>query len=241
MGYAIETFNLTKVFPDFENPFAFRKIDKKVVLKDINIQVRPGEIFCIIGPNGSGKTTLLKILATLIAPTSGSAKIAGFDIEKDEEKVKASIGLVVGAERSIYWRLTGRENLEFYAILHRLNQREIIKEIGILSEILELGDFLDKKVMEYSTGMRQRLCLARGLLNHPRVLLLDEPTKSLDIQAANNLRNLIRKELVQKMGVTVVFSTHQQDEVRFLSDRVALIENGSIKVIKKPEEVEFFC
>ena len=229
MNYAIETFNLSKAFQG------------KVVLKDINIQVRPGEIFCIIGPNGSGKTTFLKILATLITPTSGSAKIAGFDIEKDEEKVKASIGLVVGTERSIYWRLTGRENLEFYAALHRLKQKEVRKQIDILSEILELSYFLDKKVMECSTGMRQRICLARGFLNHPSVILLDEPTKSLDIQAANNLRNLIRKELVQKRCVTVLFSTHQPDEAKFLSDRVALVENGIIKGIKNPEEVNLFC
>src|SRR3989338_2498774 len=160
MSYLIETIGITKHFP------------KTTALKGINLQVKEGEIFCLLGPNGSGKTTLLKILATLILPTGGTAYINGFEIISQPMAVKASIGLVTGEERSFYWRLTGRENLEFYATLYNLRPGIAKDRINYLINLLKI-ESPDRRVGEYSAGMKQRLGIARGLLHDPSVLLMD--------------------------------------------------------------------
>ena len=215
MNYLIETINLTKYFP------------KTTALKEINLHVKEGEIFCLLGPNGSGKTTLLKILATLILPTGGTAYINGFEIISQPMAVKASIGLVTGEERSFYWRLTGRENLEFYATLYNLRQRTAKDRINYLINLLKI-ESPDKRVGEYSAGMRQRLGIVRGLLHNPSVLLMDEPTKSLDPGITHELWTFIKDCLAKKEKKAIIITTHNLHEASQICDRLGILRNGEL-------------
>ena len=232
MEYAIETFNLTKRFIptrgfiDLLHPFRKKEV---TALDDVNIKIRRGELFGILGPNGAGKTTLIKVLCTLILPTCGTAYINGYDTIKEEEKVKASIGLVTGEERSFYWRLTGRQNLYFFASLHNFSSSVAQKRVNNILNFVDLEDKADDKFHSYSTGMKQRMAIARGLLNDPAILFMDEPTKSLDPGAAQNLREFIKERLVKEQGKTVFLSTHHLEEAEQLCDRIAVINKGRIK------------
>ena len=232
MEYAIETFNLTKKFIptrgfiDLLHPFKKKEV---TALDDVNIKIRRGELFGILGPNGAGKTTLIKVLCTLILPTRGTAYINGYDIIKEEEKVKASIGLITGEERSFYWRLTGRQNLYFFASLHNFSSSEVQKRVSDVLNFVALEYKADDKFHSYSTGMKQRMAIARGLLNDPAILFMDEPTKSLDPGAAQNLREFIKERLVKEQGKTVFLSTHHLEEAEQLCDRIAIINKGRIK------------
>jgi ABC-2 type transport system ATP-binding protein len=229
MKFAIETVNLTKYF------FSRKRLKRRVVkaVEDINLKVKKGELFALLGPNGAGKTTLLKLLSTLILPTKGTAYLNGYNLQ-EEEKVKESIGLVTGEERSFYWRLSGRENLYFFASLYNLKRaRKRVEELVTLLEIEEI----DRRVQEYSTGMKQRLALARSLLNDPPVLLMDEPTKSLDPLAAQNLRKLIKGRLSAKEGKAVLFTTHRLEEAESFSDRIGIMDKGQLKGYGTLEEL----
>ncbi len=233
MSYAIETVNLTKYFtptPGIKSLLApsLRKREVIRAVEEVNIQVKGGEIFGLLGPNGAGKTTLLKLLSTLILPTKGTAYINGYQIAKDDEKIKSSIGLVTGEERSFYWRLTGRQNLEFFAALYNLFRDQTKIRIEELLNLLEI-EKPDKRFQEYSTGMKQRMALARCLLSDPPILLMDEPTKSLDPLTAKNLRVFIKKELVKRRKKTLLFTTHHLGEVKDLCDRIAIMDQGRIK------------
>lgn len=232
MSYAIETVNLTKRFPkpkryrDLLNPFRREEI---TALHDVNIQVNKGEIWGLLGPNGAGKTTLIKVLCTLVLPTYGTALVNGYNILEAEEQVKASIGLVSSEERSFYWRLTGRQNLEFFATLQNLSPGQARKKIAEVSRLLSLENVLDRRFDSYSAGMKQRLALARGLLNDPGILFLDEPTKSLDPTAAQSFREFIKEKLRKESGKTIVLATHQLAEAEQLCDRIAILNRGRIK------------
>ncbi|KAF5434250.1 ABC-2 type transport system ATP-binding protein [Candidatus Methanophagaceae archaeon] len=232
MEYAIETFNLTKKFVpirgfnDLLHPFRKREV---TALEHVNLKIRKGELFGILGPNGAGKTTLIKMLCTLILPTFGTALVNGYDIAKEEEKVKASMGLVTGEERSFYWRLTGRQNLIFFASLHKFSSSEVQKRVNDVLHFVDLEDKAADKFHSYSTGMKQRMAIARGLLNEPEILFMDEPTKSLDPGAAQHLREFIKERLVKDQGKTVFLSTHHLGEAEELCDRIALINKGGIK------------
>jgi len=206
----------------------FKEDPDKEILKDINLEVKSGEIFAIVGPNGVGKTTLIKILCGLILPTSGNTWVCGYDIVKDEYKVKSRIGLVTGYERSFYWRLTGRQNLHFFAKLYGLSKLDIIKRINELSSLLDIEEELDKRFQKCSSGFKQRLAIARGLLSNPEVLFMDEPTRSLDPVASKNLRIFIKEDLCWRQKRTIFFSTHDLYEAEFLADRIALIHKGRI-------------
>jgi len=230
-SYMIETFNLTKKFVHVRgftelllHPFRKREV---IAFKDVSIKVKEGEIFGILGPNGAGKTTLIKVLCTLILPTSGKAFVDGHDIVKEEKEVKTSIGLVTGEERSFYWRLTGRQNLKFFAHLYNLSPSEAQRRIDEVLEFVGLKEKADDKFYSYSAGMKQRLAIARALLNDPKILFMDEPTKSLDPIAAQNLRDFIEK-IVREQGKTVFLSTHNLTEAEQLCDRIAFI-NKQIK------------
>jgi len=204
----------------------------------VDLLVEKGEVFGILGPNGAGKTTLIKILCTLILPTEGIARVNGYDVEKESGKVRESIGLVTTDERSFYWRLTGRQNLEFFASLHNFYSDDARDMVDELLGVVDLKFAADERFLNYSAGMKQRMAIARGLLNDPAVLLMDEPTRSLDPGAAQGLRDFIKEEIVRERGKTIFISTHNLEEAEQLCDRVAIFDDGNIKAIGSPGELK---
>ncbi len=204
------------------------KIDEPVTaLKNISLEINDREIFGLIGRNGAGKTTLTKIIATLIQPTSGEVTVKGFDSVKDEVKVRSLIGLATAEERSFYWRLSSRRNLMFFARLYGLNDKTANRKIDELFERLNLVDLADRRFSELSTGNKQKLAVARALLPNPPILLLDEPTRSLDPLAAADLRNLI----TNLENVSILLTSHNLAEIEELCSRVAIISKGEIRAI----------
>ncbi len=235
MRYTIETCELTKKFglqKGFTDFFLhpFRK-DEITAVEEVNIKIEKGELFGILGPNGAGKTTLIKMLCTLILPSEGTAHINGYDLVKDSGKVRRSIGFITSDERSFYWRLTGRQNLKFFASLHNYYSNDAEVRIDELLSLVGLKDRADDEFLSYSAGMKQRMAIARGLLNDPAVLFMDEPTKALDPGAAQNLRGFIKEHIIGDEGKTVFLSTHNLPEAEELCDRIAIIDEGRIKVI----------
>jgi len=206
-------------------------------LNGVNLQVEEGELFGILGPNGAGKTTLIKLLSTLILLDEGEAWVNGYNIFHEEESIKRSIGLVTGEERSFYWRLSGRRNLQFFATLHNMSPFQIQKRINSIFEILELQEKADDLFYTYSTGIKQELALARGLINDPQILFIDEPTKSLDPVAARNIRKFIQEKLVKEQGKTVFLATHNLEEAQQICDRLAIIDRGRILSLGTPSEI----
>jgi ABC-2 type transport system ATP-binding protein len=206
-------------------PFSGEEV---TAVRDANIGVERGELFGLLGPNGAGKTTLIKLLSTLIVPTAGTARVNGYDL-REEGRIRASIGLVTGDERSFYWRLTGRQNLEFFAGLSGFSAHEAASTIEQVLELMGLDDQADERFQTYSTGMKQRLSVARGLLHDPPILFMDEPTKSLDPTATHRLHRLIRTDLVGRQGKTVLLTTHRLEEAEELCDRVAIMDQGLVR------------
>jgi len=209
-----------------------------IPLDHVNIKVRSGEVFGILGPNGAGKTTLIKILCTLISPTEGEAYVNGYDIVRESVLVRKSLGFITTDERSFYWRLTGRQNLEFFASLHDLYSEEAHERVNELLNIVHLSDRADDLFLSYSAGMKQKLAIARGLLNDPQVLFMDEPTRSLDPGAAQNIRDFIKKYIVRDQGKTVFISTHNLVEAEQLCKRIAICDEGKIKAMGSPDELK---
>ncbi len=241
MSHILEVNELTK---DFMPPLSFSKLvrfdfnhrGQTRALEDISFSLDKGRILGVLGPNGAGKTTLLKILATLILPDKGSVVINGcrLGIDDDDDKIKSFIGLVSSQERSFYWRLTGRQNLEFFAAMYGLeNAKGKIEELFDLFEI----DYQDNRFDSYSTGMKQKFALMRGLLNDPGLLLLDEPTRSLDYTTALNLRNFIKENLVRKKGKTVIFTTHNMDEAMDFCDLFMILHKGRLYAMGTLDEL----
>jgi ABC-2 type transport system ATP-binding protein len=242
LEHSIETHDLTKRFAlqkgftDFlMHPFGK---DAITAIEKVNIKIGKGELFGILGPNGAGKTTLIKLLCTLILPTEGTAYVNGYNIAEDSGKVRESTGFITADERSFYWRLTGRQNLKFFASLHNFYSRDAQKKVDELLNIVGLKNRADDKFLSYSAGMKQRMAIARGLLNDPEVVFMDEPTKGLDPGAAQNLRGFIKERIVKEQGKTVFLSTHHLGEAEQLCDRIAIIDEGEIRVIGSPEELK---
>ena len=239
---AIEMVDLTKTFaaPRGIADLLHRRtaVGGVTPVDGVDLAVEEGEVFGILGPNGAGKTTLIKILCTLVLPTAGAAKVNGYDVVRESGRVRESIGLVTTDERSFYWRLTGRQNLEFFASLHNFSTddgREIVEE---LLGVVDLKDAADVRFLNYSAGMKQRMAIARGLLNDPAVLFMDEPTRSLDPGAAESLRDFIRKEIVGSRGKTIFISTHNLAEAEALCGRVAIFDDGRIKAVGRPKDLK---
>ena len=206
-------------------------------LRDVSLSVRRGEIFGLIGRNGAGKTTLTKIIATLVQPTSGSVTVNGFDSVNEDQDVRAQVGLAGAEERSFYWRLTGEENLLFFARLYGMRDSSAKKRIRDLFEQFDLHESSRRRFGELSTGNKQRLAVARALLSNPPVLLLDEPTRSLDPLAAARMRELIASLAYNDPPATVLLTSHNLGEVETLCDRVAIISRGQIKAIDSPRNL----
>ena len=239
-GAAIETFSLTKKFSVKKTAVESGPKKQDILAVDnINIKVRRGEFFGLLGPNGAGKTTLIKMLCTLILPTSGTALINGFDIVKEDRKVREAVGLIPGdVRRSFYYRLSGRQNLEFFATLYNIPRTQARERIKEQLELVELENWGDEKVMRYSTGMLQRLAIARGLLHKPPILLMDEPTVGLDPRSARAIRDFIRKDLNEREGKTILLTTHYMEEADQLCGRVAIMDGGKIVITENPANMK---
>ena len=238
---AISIHNLSKTYP---SPFRrvrafFRRPAKEPVeaLRDVSFAVQTGEIFGLIGRNGAGKTTLTKIVATLVQPTNGSVSVRGDDSVLRDEQVRRQIGLATAEERSFYWRLTAEQNLMFFARLHGLSDRIAKQRIKELFAKLELEEVAKRRFGEMSTGNKQRLAVARAMLSNPPVLLLDEPTRSLDPLAAARMRELIRSLAEQDPPATILLTSHNLAEVETLCARVAIISRGRIRAIDTPQKL----
>jgi ABC-2 type transport system ATP-binding protein len=206
-------------------------------LHDVSFDVHAGEIFGLIGRNGAGKTTLTKIIATLVQPTTGSVTVNGFDSVRDEEKVRASVGLAAAEERSFYWRLTVEQNLMFFARLYGLSDNRARRRIIELVEQFELKELVSRRFGELSTGNKQRMAFARAMLSTPPVLLLDEPTRSLDPLAAARMRALINRLAGSDPPVTILLTSHNLSEVEELCARIAIISRGHIRALGTPKEM----
>lgn len=238
---AISVRNLSKTYPvPFRRLRAFFRRplkDPVEALRDVSFEVGTGEIFGLIGRNGAGKTTLTKIVATLVQPTTGSVSVHGNDSVSDDEHVRRQIGLATAEERSFYWRLTSEQNLMFFARLHGLSDRVAKQRIKEIVSKLELDEVARRRFGELSTGNKQRLAVARAMLADPPVLLLDEPTRSLDPLAAARMRDLIRSLSEQDPPVTILLTSHNLAEVETLCARVAIISRGQIRAIDTPRNL----
>jgi ABC-2 type transport system ATP-binding protein len=230
LNAAITTVNMTKRFPrtaGYLDLFRIRKKQWVTAVENVSLDIREGELFGLLGPNGAGKTTFIKLICSLVLPSSGEARVFGHDIVREEQTVKKLVGLVSSEERSFYWRLTGRENLQFYAALYRIYGREAKRRIDNLLEMVELNEQADMRFQNYSTGMRQKLAICRGLLSDPKVIFVDEPTRSLDPVSAQSVRSFI-KEKVENEKKTVVLATHNLTEAEQLCDRLAIMDHGQV-------------
>jgi ABC-2 type transport system ATP-binding protein len=235
---AILVENLTKRFPpSYSGWRTFLQVVAPATVRalgGVSFQVEEGKALALVGANGAGKSTLLRILSTLLVPTSGRAAIAGFDVEREPAPVRRHIGYHSGADFGFYGRLTGRENLELFASLSGLSRQETNARIAELTEHLGLGPALNRQARGLSSGTINRLGLARAILHRPPVLLLDEPTRSLDPVASAEFRSVL-KDLVRRHGTTLLFASHILSEVEELADHVALISGGSLVALDTPE------
>jgi ABC-2 type transport system ATP-binding protein len=230
-GKAIVAEHLCKVFNTTKG--VLRRTKTQVVaVKDVSFEVDYGELFGVVGPNGAGKTTTIKMLTTMLIPTSGKATVLGYDCDKDVTKVRERIGIVLGGERGLYTRVSAVENLNYFADLYGVPPSIRDKRVKELLDFMGLSDRAHDRVETYSKGMRQRLHLARGLVNDPDIIFLDEPTVGLDPEISIETRHMI-KELVEK-GKTILLTTHYMFEADELCRRVAVIRNGEIVALDTP-------
>ena len=206
--------------------------DTVVALEDVTLAVEAGEAVALVGPNGAGKSTLLRILAGLLTPTSGEARVLGQDVRTAGAAFRARVGLVAGEDRSASFRLTGRQNLAFFAALHGHRGAEARARVDEQLSRMGLTDAAERPTRTYSSGMRARLSLARGLIGDPQVVLADEPTRGLDPRAAEELRALLRG--LAASGRALLVATHDLGEVRALCDRVAVMDGGRVRAVGSP-------
>jgi ABC-2 type transport system ATP-binding protein len=224
MNNVIEIRSLTKEF------------DGLVAVDSITLDVEEGQVFGFLGPNGAGKTTAVKVLCTILNPTSGSGNVCGYDIVRQRDEVRQCIGIVF-QDRAIDTFLTGKENLDFHARMYHLDRKARQQRVAEVLELMDLKGRENMIISECSGGTQRRFEVARGFLNHPRVLFLDEPTLGLDVQARRNLWDYI-KLLNSKEGTTIILTTHYMEEADYLCDRVAIIDHGRIVAIDTPEKLK---
>lgn len=216
MKPTIEVKNLTKEFKGFK------------AVDNVSFKAQAGEVFGLLGPNGAGKTTTIRVIATVLSPTSGTAEVDGYDIVKNPEEVRKNIG-VLTTDIGVYDRFTGRENLKYFGELYGLTGESLDKRISELSRLLEMDDFIDRRAGKYSTGMKQKLAIARSVIHDPKVIIFDEPTAGLDVLASQTVLNFMRQ--AKEQGKCVILSTHRMPDADKLCDRVAIIHQAKILII----------
>ena len=232
---AIEVKNLQRIFRA-RIGIIKRSVKEVMAVEDISFEIKAGELFGLLGPNGAGKTTTVKMLATLLIPTKGTATIMGYDIVKDAQEIRKRIGFIFGGERGLYWRLSGIDNLRYFASLYGVEPDVSKKRIPYLLEMVGLKDRGNERVEGYSRGMKQRLHVARTLLHDPEILFLDEPTIGLDPVGAREFRQVIRD--LQSEKKTILLTTHYMFEADSLCQRVAVIDKGIIVAMDSPSELK---
>jgi ABC-2 type transport system ATP-binding protein len=229
---AIEVRDLTKLYPVPRPLWRLLLTERErgavQALDRVSFTVAPGEVLGLLGPNGAGKTTLINILCTLLTPTSGKVQVGGHDVRTAPHLVRKLIGLVTSNERSFYWRLTGRQNLQFFAELYRVPVDKIGRRVDRFLLALNLAEHADRRFDRYSTGIRQRFAIARALLHEPTILFMDEPTKGLDPNASTALLALIRERILPEWTPTIIVTSHNLAEIEALCDRVAIIDHGKL-------------
>ncbi len=214
----IEARHLTKTFRD-------KKRGEIRAADDISFRVEPGQIYGLLGANGAGKTTTLRLLATLLQPTSGSATIAGFDVVRDAQQVRANVGFLA-ASTALYGRLTAREMIAYFGQLNGLSDADIRARTKRIADELDMHEFLDRRCEKFSTGMKQKTSLARTLIHDPAVMIFDEPTLGLDVMTARAIVKFVRE--CRNRGKTVIYSTHVMSEVEKLCDTIGIIHDGKL-------------
>ena len=221
-------FRLQRRWRDLLRP---RPTDIRVALNGIDLSVHRGECFGILGQNGAGKSTLFRILATLVLPDGGQARVGGFDVVAEAPAVRRLLIPVVPGERSLYWRVSAEENLRLFAALYRLEAVTSSRRVHEVLDLVGLQETGRKQVGLFSSGMKQRLLIGRALLGRPQVLLLDEPTRSLDPIAARDFRTFLRRQVLEAQGTTILLATHDHEEVTELCDRVAVLDRAELLAV----------
>lgn len=218
---------LSKLYITKQRKGLFQSTVKEVpALQNISLEINPGEIFGLLGPNGAGKTTLIKCLTTLLLPTSGEAWINGYQLTKQDNAIRATVGCMLMGERGLYWKLTGRENLTFFAALYHLPPVERKRRAEQIIDRLNMGDLADRAVESYSSGQKMKLAFGKALINDAPILILDEPTNTLDVPSARELRAVVRQ--LNSEGRTIIYTTHIMSEAETLCDRVAIVDQGQV-------------
>ncbi|HYP15688.1 MAG TPA: ATP-binding cassette domain-containing protein [Opitutus sp.] len=220
--------SLTKTFRD-------KKRGEIRAVDNVSFHAAPGRIYGLLGANGAGKTTTLRLLATLLQPTSGSASVAGFDVSREPEKVRANVGFLA-ASTALYGRLTAREMIAYFGRLNGLSGADLDRRIQHLADELDMHEFLDRRCEKFSTGMKQKTSIARTLVHDPRVMIFDEPTLGLDVMTSRAIVRFVRE--CRDRGKTVVYSTHIMSEVEKLCDVVGIIHGGRLLVEGSPAELK---
>lgn len=195
-------------------------------LQSVSLDVQAGEVFGLLGPNGAGKTTLIKILTTLLLPTAGDVWVNGYHVLRQENQVRASVGCMLMGERGLYWKLTGRENLEYFGALYHLPPAKRKRKAQEIIDLLGLKDLADRTVETYSSGQKMSLAFGKALINDAPLLVLDEPTNTLDVPSASELRATVRD--LNAQGKTIIYTTHIMSEAETLCKRVAIIDHGQL-------------
>jgi ABC-2 type transport system ATP-binding protein len=208
-------------------------------LRGVDLKIKNGEIFGVLGPNGAGKTTLIKILCTLVIHDEGEAYVHGFDVKKEPDGVLKNLQAVLPESRGFAWRLTGLQNLEFYALLYGLREKEAKERINYLLELTGLKERAHDGYQRYSTGMQRKLLLCRSLLRNTSTLLFDEPTAGLDPNSAAEFRSLLRDRLAREEGKTIFLSTHNLYEAQAMCDRIAILDRGKITACDTPDNIRY--
>jgi ABC-2 type transport system ATP-binding protein len=229
---SVEVKGLGRTFS--QKPKKGEKKSPVVALKDVDLQVREGELFGLLGPNGAGKTTLIKILSTLLLPSSGDAFVHGYSVTREANKIRYHINMVCGGESSGYGLLTVRENLWMFSQFYGMPSKYAKERIDQLLEVMELKDKGDAKVRTLSTGMRQKMNMVRGFMTDPAIIFLDEPTLGLDVQTSRRIRSFVKEWVREKPSRTVLLTTHYMMEADELCDRIAIIDQGRVLACDTP-------